>query len=42
MTTGFVLTLDATCSDLSGSLPARAISVRMCIATANRLLEGIG
>jgi hypothetical protein len=42
MTTGFVLTLAATCPDLSGSLPReRAISVRTCIATANRLLEGI-
>jgi hypothetical protein len=41
MTTGLVLTLAATCSDFSGSPPARAISVKTCIATANLLLEGI-
>src|SRR5712691_3571532 len=41
MTTGFVFTLSATCSDLSGSSSAQAMSVRTCTATANRLLVDI-
>src|SRR5436190_2954802 len=41
MTTGLVLTLSATASDLSGSSSAHAINVRTWTATANRLLVDI-
>ena len=41
MTTGFVFTLRAIRSDLSGSSPARASSASTCTATANLLLVGI-
>src|SRR5215510_4063239 len=41
MTTGLVLTLSATCSDLRGSSPDQAIKLKTCTATANRLLVDI-
>ena len=38
ITTGFVFTLTAICSDLSGSSSDQAIKVKACTATAKRLL----
>jgi hypothetical protein len=37
---GFVLTLAAMCSDVTGLPPSWAMTVRMCAATANRLFRG--
>src|SRR4029079_4984773 len=41
MTTGLVLTLSATCSDLRGSSPDQAIKLSTCTATANLLFVDI-
>src|SRR6185369_15350195 len=41
MTTGFVFTLSATCSDLRGSSPDQAIKLKTCTATANLLFVDI-
>src|ERR1044072_1903546 len=41
MTTGLVLTLSATCSDLRGFSPDQAIKLSTCTATANLLFVGI-
>ncbi|MDX6306668.1 MAG: hypothetical protein QOI77_3637, partial [Blastocatellia bacterium] len=38
---GFVFTLTAICSDLSGSSSDQAIKVKACTATAKRLLVDI-
>src|ERR1044072_6975721 len=41
ITTAFVFTLSATCSDLRGSSPAQAIKLNTCTATANLLFVDI-
>src|SRR5215217_7094906 len=41
ITTGFVFTLSATCSDLRGSSPDQAIKLKTCTATANLLFVDI-
>src|SRR5215213_8017638 len=41
ITTAFVFTLSATCSDLRGSSPDQAIKLKTCTATANLLFVDI-
>src|ERR1044072_8294345 len=41
ITTGLVLMLSATCSDLRGSSPDQAIKLKTCTATANLLFVDI-
>src|SRR5215217_2393339 len=41
ITTGWVFTLSATCSDLRGSSPDQAIKLKTCTATANLLFVDI-